>query len=293
MIDQDEGMIQAIEASAIDEMVKKQEQRREAKAVLAKEKLKAKQDALAALQKETDNLISASNCNLIKLEVITNEADLFGENSSSNNLVMDVLRKIVMSESPTGDFELTERTKTIIEQIHAHFQTIPLDQLSLPLNEPFLDDFEITKETIKEEDLESFKQKMLSIMLADSRLFFKLIISQGYDLHLTKAVLPTYDLNHCGQIKTLCRNVHLLRQVLTLIEKHYCQELQIVSSLSPSKIRILSMTPELKDLLAEKKDTNQDDAEIDLQSLAKQTWVRFANEESTMQLFPEISSLLS
>lgn len=53
------------------------------------------------------------------------------------------------------------------------------------------------------------------------------------------------------------------------------------------------MTPELKDLLAEKKDTNQDDAEIDLQSLAKQTWVRFANEESTMQLFPEISSLLS
>lgn len=32
MIDQDEGMIQAIEASAIDEMVKKQEQRREAKA---------------------------------------------------------------------------------------------------------------------------------------------------------------------------------------------------------------------------------------------------------------------
>ena len=75
---------------------------------------------------------------------------------------------------------------------------MPFEQLSLPQNEPFLDDFEITKESIKEEDLESFKQKMLSIILADSRLFFKLIISQGYDLHLTRALLPTYDLKYCG-----------------------------------------------------------------------------------------------
>jgi len=54
--------------------------------------------------------------------------------------------------------------------------------LKLPENEPFLDDFEITKENIKEEDLETFKEKMLSIIFADSRLFYKLIISQGYDL---------------------------------------------------------------------------------------------------------------
>lgn len=90
---------------------------------------------------------------------------------------------------------------------------MPIDQLTLPEteNELSLDDFEITKQNIKEEDVVSFKQKLLSVILADSRLFFKMILSQGYDLHLTRAVLPTYDLAFCGNIKNLSRNVQLLR----------------------------------------------------------------------------------
>ena len=43
-------------------------------------------------------------------------------------------------------------------------------------------------------------------------------------MHLTKAVLPTYDLKYCGKINNLSKNVTLLRLVKTLIEKHYCKD---------------------------------------------------------------------
>ena len=82
---------------------------------------------------------------------------------------------------------------------------------------------------------------MLSIIFADSRLFFKFILSQGYDLYLTRACLPTYDLKYCGSINNLSRNVQLLRLVKTLIEKHYCKDKQIVTQLTPSMIRIMSL----------------------------------------------------
>lgn len=78
---------------------------------------------------------------------------------------------------------------------------------------------------IKEDELEEFMQKLQIVIVADTRLFFKLILSQGYDLHLTRAVLPTYDFNYCGGVvDKLSRNVPLLRQVKTLIEKHYCRD---------------------------------------------------------------------
>lgn len=143
-------------------------------------------------------MLTKSDTKLIKLEVIVTEAKIFAEDSSANMLVQDFLRDRVKSQASPDEFEFSKQANTIIEEIHARFQKLPLDQLGLPANEPFLDDFEITKDSIKEEDLDSFKQKLLSIIFADSRLFFKLITSQGYDLHLTKAVLPTYDLSHCG-----------------------------------------------------------------------------------------------
>jgi len=152
-------------------------------------------------------------------------------------LVQEALRNRVKSVSD-DEFEFSDRAASIIQEIHSRFRTLPLDQLSLPEQEPFLDDFEITKENIREEECETFKQKLLSLIFADSRLFFKLIISQGYDLALTRAVLPTFDLKYCGPIKKLCSNVPLLRTVKTLIERHYCKEKQIVSQLAPSMIRI-------------------------------------------------------
>jgi len=134
---------------------------------------------------------------LIKFVVTTTEEKLFAEDSSSNYLVQEALRNRVKSAS-SDEFEFSARATAIIEEIHSRFCTLPLDQLSLPENEPFLDDFEITKENIREEDCEALKQKLLSVIFADSRLFFKLIVSQGYDLALTSAVLPTFDLKHCG-----------------------------------------------------------------------------------------------
>ena len=79
----------------------------------------------------------------------------------------------------------------ILEEIHKNFQTIPLEHLSLPTDEPLLEDFDITKESLKEDDFESVKQKLKILACADWRLFMKLLISQGYDLWLTKAFLPT------------------------------------------------------------------------------------------------------
>ena len=90
----------------------------------------------------------------------------------------------------------------------------------------------------KNDEFEEFKGMLMLMLDADSRLFFKLLISQGYDIQLTRATIPTHDLSHCGNIMDLCRNVHLLRQVLTLVEKHYCKENQVVATLTPSNIRI-------------------------------------------------------
>mmetsp|Transcript_44966 Transcript_44966/g.59675 ORF Transcript_44966/g.59675 Transcript_44966/m.59675 type:complete len:150 (+) Transcript_44966:1580-2029(+) len=149
----------------------------------------------------------------------------------------------------------------------------------MPENEPFLDDFEITKESIKEDDLESFKEKLSSIVFADSRLFFKLIISQGYDLHLTRAVLPTYDLSQCGNMKLLSRNLPLLRQVLSLIETHYCKENQVVASLSPSMIRIAALTPDLQ--------VSKEDEE---DSVKQKMHSHFSSEATVLPLFPEVSA---
>jgi len=244
----DEMLLRGIEESAIDDLRKRQEERRKLRA----EKEKAKKAAAAAERAErlcqTNLLVSAAQTKLIKFEVTTTEAKLFAEDSSSNFLVQEVLRNRVKADCAAEDFEFSAQTMQIIDEIHQRFQTLPLEQLKLPENEPFLDDFEITKESIRGEDLDSFRQKVTSVVFADSRLFFKLIISQGYDLHLTRAVLPTHDLSHCGPIRHLCRKTTLLRQVLTLIEKHYCKEGHIAASLAPSMLRIRSLTPELSSL---------------------------------------------
>lgn len=219
---------------------------------------------------------------VIKLEVTITAEKLFSEESSSNYLVQEVLRNRVKSDEGEEDFEFSRRAHEIIEEIHQRYRTVPLEQLALPEDEPILEDFEITKENIKEEDFESFKQKMLTIIFADSRLFFKLIISQGYDLHLTRAVLPTHDLSHCGAIKNLSRNVQLLQLVKTLIEKHYCKDKQIVTHLTPSMIRIASLTPDLPANEEDEEEKTDETTDYNLSSLVKKTQVRFTSEESVM-----------
>ena len=73
-----------------------------------------------------------------------------------------------------------------------NFKTIPLEHLKLPTDEPLLSDFEITKESLKEADFETMQNLMLTVAQADWRLFMKILVSQGYDLWLTKAHYPTH-----------------------------------------------------------------------------------------------------
>ena len=81
-------LIRAMEESAIDEMRKSQESRRKAKVDRQKEIKAAEEAKEAALIKEaTQNLLSSSQTELIKIEVITTSEKLFAEDSPCNYLV--------------------------------------------------------------------------------------------------------------------------------------------------------------------------------------------------------------
>lgn len=90
-------------------------------------------------------MLSQTDTKLIKLEVTVTEEKIFGDDDTSNRIVQDVLRNRVKSEQDTDDFEFSAQTEQIIKEIHERFQTLPLDQLTLPENEPLLDEFGLTK----------------------------------------------------------------------------------------------------------------------------------------------------
>jgi len=100
----------------------------------------------------------------------------------------------------------------------------------------------------------------------------------------------------CGNIKSLSRNVQLLRQVKTLIEKHYCKDKQIVTQLTPSMIRIMSLMKtskkEKSDPIGEESGEIDKSTGCDLVKLVKSTQVRF--DDLVMHgFFPDISNLLN
>lgn len=81
-------LIRAMEESAIEEMRKSQESRRKAKVDRQKEIKAAEKAKEAALIKEaTQNLLSSSQTELIKIEVITTSVKLFAEDSPCSYLV--------------------------------------------------------------------------------------------------------------------------------------------------------------------------------------------------------------
>lgn len=87
----EEELIMITESSMIEDLVRKQDERRRQRALKEKEQKKdeAAKDAAkqAALIKETDNMLNASNQKLVKVEVTTTEKLLFSEDSTSNYLV--------------------------------------------------------------------------------------------------------------------------------------------------------------------------------------------------------------
>lgn len=87
-------------------------------------------------------------------------------------------------------------------------------------------------------NLETFTESCNTLAIADVRLFFKLIESQGYDLWLTKAAFPTYKYKHCVKNEI---QIHLLEMINELVERKICCESPVVAKLKANKVKLISM----------------------------------------------------
>jgi hypothetical protein len=73
--------------------------------------------------------------------------------TSVSSVVQDVLRqRLKSSDSQTDSFDLNSQAKQVIKQIHHNWHT--LKGLTLPTDEPLLDDFDLTAQSMAEMDLE-------------------------------------------------------------------------------------------------------------------------------------------
>lgn len=136
--------------------------------------------------------------------------------------------------------------------------------MSLPTDEPLLDDFDVTKESLKDDDIDALKAKLKVLACADWRLFMKLLVSQGYDLWLTKAFLPTHVPKYCGKMmRSYVHNLNLLKKVKRMTEREFCDQKKAVLNLGPEEIRLLhkftNLTP-VKKIEVPAKDVDADAA---------------------------------
>jgi len=104
--------------------------------------------------------------------------------TSVSSVVQDVLRlRLKNPDSETDSFDLNNQTKQVIKQIHHNWRT--LKDLKLPTDEPLLDDFDLSCQTMSEMDLEPMQEMFVNLALADSRLFLKVLEHSGFDIWLT------------------------------------------------------------------------------------------------------------
>lgn len=85
-------------------------------------------------------------------------------------------------------------------------------------------------------DADVMNEMFLNLALADIKLFYKVMQSQGYDLWLTQAALPS---GPTGQKMKLVKNVLLLEKVKRLIEQDICQEQKLVTTLEQNQLRLV------------------------------------------------------
>jgi len=120
---------------------------------------------------------------------------------------------------------------------------LPIEDLQLPENEPLLSDFEITKSFLKEEeDFETVLGLFSTLADADVRLLYKVFESQGYDVQLTQAALPSFNLQSMLATQTVSRSLNRLGTqtlVKRLIEQDYCDLGAMVVHADPSEVRLL------------------------------------------------------
>lgn len=83
--------------------------------------------------------------------------------------------------TPEGD--LNERAQEVIKIIHENFQKIDDQDLHFPRNDKF-EDYELTREAIKNGTLDEFMEKCQILIQTDILLLFKLFETQGFDMWL-------------------------------------------------------------------------------------------------------------
>lgn len=87
---------------------------------------------------------------------------------------------------PSGEFKFSAKVVAILKQIHQNFKKLKPADLELPENEPLLVDFEITKEFLSgDSSFDTILDLFSTLAVADVRLLYKVLESQGYDIHLT------------------------------------------------------------------------------------------------------------
>lgn len=133
----------------------------------------------------------------------------------------------------------------MIQKFHKLFQTIEISQLQIPRDiEDKLADYGIRKETLKSNSTEDVIAKMKTIVLNDSISFFKLVVSQGFDLWLTQACYPVCDIKKFGIKIADLMKIGVLSKVRQLIETDFCKDRQIVADLDPALLRLVHRIPD-------------------------------------------------
>ena len=125
---------------------------------------------------------------IFKLEVsIMQEQTFDGDAKVKDTLCRALKLRLRLKDQPESDsFEFSDTAKEMIKKFHQLFQAIEINQLTIPKNiEDKLADFGIRKETLRSNSTDDVITKMKTIVLNDTIAFFKLLISQGFDLWLT------------------------------------------------------------------------------------------------------------
>ena len=85
---------------------------------------------------------------------------------------------------------------------------------------------------------------MKAFVQNDSITFFKLLVSQGFDLWLTQACFPVCEMKKLGVQMGELMNIDVLRRVRQLVETDFCRDRSLVSDLDPALLRLIHKVPD-------------------------------------------------
>ncbi|CDW79829.1 hect domain and rcc1-like domain-containing protein [Stylonychia lemnae] len=243
MLEQDPDLLEALlESMMAEEQIardvsrkkKAEEEEQRRKNREEEEKRKKKEEEEKKRAEMGDEAYEALKPKYTKLKALVGRNQVFDDIESSR-LVYKILRDRLQDAPNDQNFQFSDKVIKILNQIHQNFQQYSIEDLSFP-NSQLLDDFELTKSSIKNEGLEEFIMKCQMLVETDVKLFMMILESQGYDFWLEKVAYPTYLVENDQQAV----NIPLLEKLKTFIEIDMCKETKGVVALSPNELRLLT-----------------------------------------------------